>query len=110
MRANAGDLGARPWVNAPFWESPDIFILAGVDPSAAPDTPPALGQVAQAGAPNTIYAHVWNFGNAAANEVLVEFYWVNPALGITADSVNLISQTVTSLPPNPSGRSHAMLN
>ena len=51
MRANAGDLGARPIVNAPFWESPDIFVLAGVDPAFAPDLPPALGDVAKAGAP-----------------------------------------------------------
>ena len=58
MRANPADLGARPIVNAPFWESPDIFILAGVDPSLAPDVPPALGQVALAGAPNTLDAHV----------------------------------------------------
>ncbi|HEY8287677.1 MAG TPA: hypothetical protein VIG49_00325 [Acetobacteraceae bacterium] len=109
MRANPADLGARPVVNAPFWESPDIFILSGVDPSAAPDIPPALGQTAQAGAPNTIYAHVWNFGNAAANEVLVEFYWVNPALGISADSVTLIAQTVTSLGAKGSGRSHVIV-
>src|SRR5436853_3372609 len=27
MRANAGDLGARPVVG-PFWESPDILLLA----------------------------------------------------------------------------------
>jgi hypothetical protein len=109
MRANPADLGARPVANAPFWESPDVFILAGVDPAAAPDIPPALGQVAQAGAPNTIYAHIWNFGNAAANEVVVEFYWVNPALGIDASSVNLISQTFTSLGAKGSGRSHAIV-
>ncbi len=109
MRANPADLGARPVVGAPFWESPDIFILSGVDPSAAPDVPSALGQVAEAGQPNTIYAHVWNFGNASANEVLVEFYWVNPSLGISADSVNLIAQTVTSLGAKGSGRSHALI-
>jgi hypothetical protein len=109
MRANAGDLGARPIVNAPFWESPDIFVLAGVDPTFAPDLPPALGDVAKAGAPNTLYAHIWNFGNAAANEVVVEFYWVNPALGITADSLNLIAQTVTSIGAKGSGRSHVMV-
>jgi hypothetical protein len=109
MRANPADLGARPIVNAPFWESPDIFILKGVDPAVAPNVPPELGQTAQAGAPNTIYAHVWNFGNAAANEVLVEFYWVNPSLGIGADSVNLIAQTVTSLGPKGSARSHAVV-
>jgi hypothetical protein len=109
MRANAGDLGARPIVNAPFWESPDIFVLAGVDPTFAPDLPPALGDVAKAGAPNTLYAHIWNFGNAAANEVVVEFYWVNPALGITADSLNLIAQTVTSIGAKGSGRSHMVV-
>lgn len=109
MRANAGDLGARPVVNAPFWESPDIFILAGVDPASAPDIPTALGQVAQAGRPNTIYAHVWNFGNASANEVLVEFYWVNPALGISPDSVNLIAQTVTAIGAKGSGNAHVMV-
>jgi hypothetical protein len=109
MRANAGDLGARPVVNAPFWESPDIFVLAGVDPALAPEIPPALGQVAQAGQPNTLYAHVWNFGNASANEVLVEFYWVNPALGISADSVNLIAQTVIAIGAKGSGNAHVMV-
>ena len=109
MRANPGDLGVRPVVNAPFWESPDIFILAGVDPASAPDIPPALGQVAQAGQPNTIYAHVWNFGNASANEVLVEFYWVNPLLGISPESVNLISQTVTAIGAKGSGNAHVIV-
>lgn len=109
MRANPADIGARPVVNAPFWESPDIFLLEGVDPAAAPAIPPALGQIAQAGAPNTIYAHVWNFGNAAANEVVVEFYWVNPSLGINASTVNLIAQTFTSLGAKGSGRSHAVV-
>ncbi len=109
MRANPADLGARPVVNAPFWESPDIFLLGGVAPSLAPAIPPTLGQTAQAGQPNTIYAHVWNFGNAAANEVVVEFYWVNPSLGISAASVNLIGQTVTSLGAKGSGHAHALV-
>jgi hypothetical protein len=109
MRANPADLGARPIVAAPFWESPDIFVLAGVEPALAPDKPPALGQIAQAGAPNTLYAHVWNFGNAAANEVIVEFYWVNPSLGINANSVNLIAQTVTAIGAKGSGNAHAMV-
>ena len=109
MRANPADLGARPVVGAPFWESPDIFLLGGVTPSLAPAIPPTLGQTAQAGRPNTIYAHVWNFGNAAANEVVVEFYWVNPSLGISAASVNLIGQTVTSLGAKGSGHAHALV-
>jgi hypothetical protein len=109
MRANPADLGARPIVNAPFWESPDIYLLGGLDPGAAPPIPPALGQVAQAGAPNTIYAHVWNFGNAAANEVAVEFYWVNPSLGINASTLNLIAQTFTQIGARGSGDSHVVV-
>lgn len=109
MRANPADLGARPIVGAPFWESPDIFILGGVTPSLAPPLPPQLGQVALAGQPNTLYAHVWNFGKAAANEVVVEFYWVNPSLGISLDSLHLIGQTFMSLGAKGSGRSHAVV-
>jgi hypothetical protein len=108
MRANPADLGARPVVG-PFWESPDIFILGGVSPGLAPPLPPTLGDIAVAGEPNTIYAHVWNFGKAAANEVLVEFYWCNPALGINASSVSLIAQTAMSLGAKGSGRSHAVV-
>jgi hypothetical protein len=108
MRANAGDLGARP-VQGPFWESPDIFILAGVTPSAAPPIPPQLGQVGLANQPNTIYAHIWNFGKAPADEVLVEFYWCDPALGINPGSVHLIAQTTASLGAKDSGRSHAVV-
>ena len=109
MRANPGDLGQRPVVGAPFWESPDIFILAGVTPTLAPPLPPALGQVAQAAQPNTLYAHVWNFGNAAANEVVVEFYWCDPSLGINPGSVHLIAQTMVSLGAKGSGQSHAVV-
>jgi hypothetical protein len=109
MRANPGDLGARPVVGAPFWESPDIFILAGVTPALAPALPPALGQVAQAGQPNTLYANVWNFGKASANEVVVEFYWVDPSLGISPGSVHLIAQTFMSLGAKGSGKSHAVV-
>jgi hypothetical protein len=108
MRANPADLGGRP-VIGPFWESPDIFILGGVSPGLAPPLPPTLGDIAVAGEPNTIYAHVWNFGKAAANEVLVEFYWCNPALGINASSVSLIAQTAMSLGAKGSGRSHAVV-
>jgi len=42
-----------------------------------PPLPPTLAGIGQAGADNTIYAHVWNLGQAPAFEVLVEFYWFN---------------------------------
>ena len=108
MRANAGDLGARPVVG-PFWESPDILLLAGVDPAVAPAVPPDLGQTAHAGKPNTLYAHVWNFGLAQAPNVVVEFYWCDPSLGIGATGAHLIGVTVVSLGARGSGRSHAVV-
>ncbi|MEP7053883.1 MAG: hypothetical protein ABI912_01375 [Actinomycetota bacterium] len=108
MRANPGDLGARPVVG-PFWESPDVLLLAGVEPSVAPRVPPALGQTALAGKPNTIYAHVWNFGLAQAPNVVVEFYWCDPSLGIGPTGANLIGVTTVSLGARSSGRSHAVV-
>ncbi len=108
LRANAGDLGARPVVG-PFWESPDILLLAGVDPSVAPAVPSSLGQSALAGKPNTLYAHVWNFGIAQAPNVVVEFYWCDPTLGIGPSSANVIGQTMVSLGARGSGRAHAVV-
>jgi hypothetical protein len=108
LRANAGDLGARPVVG-PFWESPDVLVLAGVEPALAPPVPPALGQIALAGEPNTLYAHVWNFGIAQAPNVVVEFYWCDPSLGIGPGGVHLIGQTAVALGARGSGRSHAVV-
>jgi hypothetical protein len=108
IRANAGDMAARP-VAGVFWESPDIFVLPGVAPAAAPDVPPALGGVARSGADNTVYAHVWNLGQAAAFEVLVEFYWFNPTLGFSGSDANLIGFAWTALGPRGGAGSHAVV-
>jgi hypothetical protein len=108
MRANPGDNGTRPVVG-PFWESPDIFILSGTDPSAAPAVPTQLGQTAQAGVPNTVYAHVWNFGQSSAPQVVVDFFWCNPSLGIGPQSAHMIGQSVISLGARGSGQSHAVV-
>jgi hypothetical protein len=107
MRANPGDLGARPVVG-PFWESPDILLLADTEPALAPPKPPELGQTALAGRPNTLYAHVWNFGLSAAPCVVVEFYWCDPSLGIGPGGAHLIGATSISLGARGSGRSHAV--
>ena len=108
MRAFPGDFGARP-VSGPFWESPDIFIVPGVEPSVAPSIPATFGDVALANQPNTLYAHVWNFGQAAAAEVIVEFYWCDPSLGVNPASTHLIAQTAISLGPKGSGHAHAVV-
>jgi hypothetical protein len=108
LRATPGDTGTRPVVG-PFWESPDIYILAGVSPDDAPDLPPALGETAQAGAENTVYAHVWNLGRAAADDVVVEFFWIDPSLGIDAGGMHSIGQTTTWLGSRDSGHSHRVV-
>jgi hypothetical protein len=108
MRANPGDLGSRP-VIGPFWESPDIFIVPGVPPSTAPDVPQQLGQTALAGVDNTVYAHVWNFGHGKASEVIVEFFWCNPALGIGPGSATRIGEAVVSLGARGSHDSHKVV-
>ena len=108
VRANAGDTAARPLTGV-FWESPDIFVLPGIGPDAAPPVPPTLGGVAQAGAENTIYAHVWNLGQAPAYEVYVEFWWFNPTLGFSDADANLIGWTVTSLNARSQRGSHQVV-
>ncbi len=108
MRANPGDTGTRP-VSGPFWESPDIYLLAGVLPQDAPDVPKELGQTALANAPNTVYAHIWNFGKSAANAVIVEFYWIDPSLGINGGGAHLIGQATTALGSRYSSNSHKVV-
>jgi hypothetical protein len=90
IRANSGDRGGRPVSGGVFWESPDIYVSPNQEASSAPLNPPALGGVAVANAPNTLYAHVWNLGKSPAYRVRVEFYWFNPSLGISRADANLI--------------------
>ncbi|KAF5701957.1 hypothetical protein FMUND_13676 [Fusarium mundagurra] len=111
IRANEGDLGARP-LSGTFWESLDIIILPGVSATDAPARPPKnaqLGGVAQANKPNTLYVHVWNMGLAAAQEAIVEFYWFNPCLGFDSKNANLIARQVVILTPRGSHPSHRIV-
>jgi hypothetical protein len=96
IRAAAGDTAARP-IAGVFWESPDIFVLPGVSPQDAPAIPTELGGIAEAHADNTIYAQVWNLGQAAITAALVEFYWFIPTLGLTEGAENLIGFTFVDL-------------
>jgi hypothetical protein len=80
-----------------------------VAPQNAPDVPVQLGQTALAQAPNTLYAHVWNFGKTAAREIVVEFYWADPTLGIGGAGTHLIGQAFTSLGSRYSNRSHTVV-
>lgn len=108
IRATAGDTAARP-ISGTFWESPDILILPGIAPSAAPALPTSFGGVAQANAANTVYAHVWNLGQAPAHSALVEFYWFNPSLGFSGADANLIGKTYVDLGGRGAPGSHKLV-
>jgi hypothetical protein len=89
VRGLPGDQGARP-IEGAFWESPDIFVAANQPAETAPPLPPTRAGVAQASAPNTLYAHVWNLGKAPAYGVRVEFYWCNPSVGLDRYKAHLV--------------------
>ncbi|MCW3843373.1 hypothetical protein ONA70_25030 [Micromonospora yasonensis] len=96
VRATSADRGNRP-LNGVFWESPDIYVVAGQPAETAPLRPATPGGVASASAPNTLYAHVWNLGKAAAYGVRVEFWWFDPSLGISRAAGHLIGAAYVDL-------------
>jgi hypothetical protein len=110
VRANPQDRGQRPLPNGTvFWESPDIFVVPNQPAAGAPAVPASLGGMAQAGAPNSLYAHVWNLGRGPAFDVRVEFYWFNPSLGIEEADANLIGFTYVTLGNRNSPTSHTLV-
>jgi hypothetical protein len=107
VRSVLGDRGDRP-INVPFWESPDIWTAAG-DPSVTPSVPDTPGGTVHAGAPNTVYAHVWNLGRAPIAGVKVEFYWFDPSLTIESNHAHLIGMTRVDLGPRSSPDCHKLV-
>lgn len=108
IRADAGDRGNRP-LTIHFWESPDIFVTPDIKASDAPDEPITLGGVAKAGAPNTLWAHIWNLGRSPVYNARVEFYWFNPSLGFNREAANLIGVTHVDLGNRESGNAHRIV-
>ena len=108
IRADAGDRGGRPFPSA-FWESPDIFVAPNLDATVAPPEPTTLGGLAQAGAPNTLWARVWNLGRAPVYNARVEFYIFNPALGFDLSASKLIGVTYLDLGARDSGKAHRIV-
>jgi len=108
IRGNPGDRGTRP-ISGVFWESPDIFIAPNIDAASAPLVPTTLAGLAQAGAPNTLWVHVWNVGLAPVANARVEFYWYEPTVGPDASNAHLIGVTHVSLGNRHSGRSHTIV-
>lgn len=107
VRTAIGDRGDRPLPGV-FWESPDIWVAPG-EPAVTPDLPPSHGGSVVAGAPTTVYAHVWNLGMAPIAGVHVEFYWHDPSLGIDGSSANLIGVATVELGPRTSPTCHRLV-
>jgi hypothetical protein len=93
----------------PFWHSPDVFVAPNLEASTAPPTPSTRGHVAQAGVPNTLWAHVWNLGRAPVYNARVEFYWFNPSLSFNQEAANLIGVTHVDLGNRTSGNAHRIV-
>jgi len=55
-------VGKSLFQQEPFFGSPDIFVLPNQSVSSTPDVPISLGGMAEAGVPNTLFAHIWNLG------------------------------------------------
>ena len=108
VRAAAGDRGRRA-LTIPFWESPDIFVAPRLEARLAPDMPTTDAGQAEAGVPNTLWAHVWNLGRAPAYNARVEFYWFNPRLGFDENSANLIGVTHVDLGHRYGGAAHRIV-
>ncbi|TAN59779.1 hypothetical protein EPN18_09825 [bacterium] len=106
IRANAGDRGARP-LSGVFWESPDIFVAPNLTAETAPNSPTTSAGLAQAGVPNTLWAHVWNLGQAPVYNARVEFYWFDPTLGFNEAAANLIGVAYVDLGNRSSAKAHA---
>jgi hypothetical protein len=108
VRAFGGDRGART-ISVPFWESPDIFVAPNLSAEVAPPAPTTRGGLAQASAPNTLWAHVWNLGRAPVVNARVEFYWCDPTVGISSDPSQLIGVAHVDLGDRNSGRAHTIV-
>jgi hypothetical protein len=88
IRCNNSDTGKRPLPpGTQFWTSPDILVMPT----------DAAGNV-QVGTDVTVQARIWNDGLATAIGVSVEFYWVNPSLGIVLNPTQRIGTKLITVP------------
>jgi hypothetical protein len=68
---------------SPWWESPDIWVVPGSDPLGVPGSPVA-GQSAY------VWARVHNDGDTDVDGARVDYWWANPAVGVTRVLATLI--------------------
>lgn len=73
-----------------WWNSPDIWVVPGSDPSSSPGQPIAGEQA-------FIWGRVHNVGKQAVSGALVNFYWSNPAMGILRSNSTPIGSAFVDL-------------
>jgi hypothetical protein len=87
------------WVDDgnPWYLSPDIWVVPGTDPNAAPGIPVAD----QA---SYVWAYVHNRGKYAVNNATVHYYWADPSTIITRNTATLIGTSYVSLAAGQSAK------
>lgn len=78
-----------------WWMSPDIWVVPGNNPNAAPNSP-------KAGKPAYVWARVTNHGTAAADGTRVDFYWADPSAQMTVGTAHKIGSAFADLAPGES--------
>lgn len=74
-----------------WWQSPDIWVVPGSDPTGAPGTPTA-GGIAY------VWARVHNTGDEDAVGAQVVFYWGNPSTQMRYSTLNHIGTSFVDVP------------
>lgn len=75
-----------------WWNSPDIWVVPGIDPNGAPGQPVA-------GQPAFVWGRVRNAGEQAISGAMVNFYWSNPAAGVLRSNSTPIGSSFVDLAP-----------
>ena len=107
IRSVLGDRGDRP-INVPYWESPDIWTVAG-EPASAPAVPATHEGTIILRQPHTVYAHVWNLGFAPLAGIHLEFYSFPLSLNIDGSDGNLIGTARCELAARGMPGSHKLV-
>ena len=85
------------WIDdgSPWYMSPDIWVVPGMDPEAGPGVPIAEH-------PAWIWARVHNRGDRRAANVTVKYYWANPSTAVTVESATLVGTSFANIDPGES--------
>src|SRR5918999_1722995 len=78
-----------------WWNSEDIWVVPGDDPTGAPGQP-------RAGQPAYLWALVRNEGRNDVVGARVDFFWSNPALGVLRSNSTLVGSGYVDLPAGES--------